>query len=171
MVVAVFLMAETVYGSVVGLDLMGKGPFVSAEHGFSIQTEKIVEAHLDDFDYETFDSFMESKGGAENYVRSLGGVFEKWCGVQGNVQTAEEFQEVAEYVLGVMAIWGPDYHGGSGDHKLHGSWRKRTEFSIRNLLTGAGSWRRWKRSTSRTRSGSSRTAAAEFITSCKKPGS
>lgn len=121
-VVAVFLMAETVYGSVVDLDLMWKGPSVSTEHGFSIQTEKIVEAHLDDFDYETFDSFMESKGGAENYVRSLGGVFEKWCGVQENVQTAEEFQEVAEYVLGVMAIWGPDYHGGSGDHKLHESW-------------------------------------------------
>ena len=119
---ALLLTAETVYGTVVDAGFRKKGPLLYAEHGFSPQTEKIVEAHMDDFDYETFDSFMESKGGAENYVRSLGGIFEKWCGVQGNVQTAEEFREVAEYVLGVMAIWGPDYHGGSGDHELYESW-------------------------------------------------
>ena len=122
LVIALFLTVETAYGTVINAELGKRGPSVSTEHGFSAQTEKIVEAHMDDFNYETFDSFMESKGGAENYVRSLGGVFTKWCGVQGNVQTAEEFREVAEYVMGVMAIWGPDYHGGSGDHEVHESW-------------------------------------------------
>ena len=94
------------------------------QHGFSPQTEAIVQAHMNDFTYETFDAFMASQGGAENYVRSLGGVFTKWCGVQGNVQTAAEFQEVAEYVMGIMTIWGPDYNGGGGLHKFNGLWGK-----------------------------------------------
>lgn len=91
-------------------------------HGFSTQTEGIVEAHMEDFNYDTFDSFMASNGGAEEYVRSLGGVFSKWCGVQANVQTAGQFQEIAEYVIGIMTIWGPDYHGGSGDHETNIPW-------------------------------------------------
>lgn len=94
------------------------GTAYGGERGFTPQTEKVVEEHMADFNYASFESFMDSHGGAEEYVRSLGGIFEKWCGVQGtrqNVRSAKDFQEIAEYVMGIMTIWGPDYHGGAGD--------------------------------------------------------
>lgn len=105
------------------------------KYGFSKETESIVEEHMDDFNYDSFDEFMEEHGGAENYVRSLGGVFEKYCGVKTEVQSAGEFQEIAEYVMGLMTIWGVDYNGGSGfiesfspgrfyeGHKTHHKWK------------------------------------------------
>jgi hypothetical protein len=97
-------------------------------HGFSPKTEMIVKAHMNDFNYNTFDRFMSAHGGAENYVRSLGGVFRKWCGVQGNVKSAGQFQEIAEYVMGIMTIWGPDYHGGGGLHKFNANYGKGNEY-------------------------------------------
>ena len=100
----------------------------STGHGFSSATEAIVKAHMNDFNYRTFDSFMSTHGGAEKYVRSLGGVFSKWCGVQGNVKTAGEFQEVAEYVMGIMTIWGPDYRGGGGRHEFNANYGKGNQY-------------------------------------------
>lgn len=113
--VALLLTVEVVNGALIDPPANSVSHVLITGHGFSFMTETIVMSHMEDFNYESFDSFMESKGGAEAYVSSLGGVFTKWCGVQGNVQTASEFREAAEYVLGVMTIWGPDYHGGSGD--------------------------------------------------------
>ena len=83
-------------------------------YGFTPQTEKIVESHINDFSYDTYDDFMASRGGALAYVRSLNGVFAKWAGRDAHVQTAGEFQEIAEYVMGLYTIWGVDYHGGKG---------------------------------------------------------
>ena len=100
----------------------------TTRYGFTEGTEAIVEAHMNDFDYHSFDSFMSSHGGAANYVRSLGGVFEKYCGVPTQVQSAGQFQEVAEYVMGLMTIWGPDYHGGGGDHKFNGNHGKGDQY-------------------------------------------
>ena len=93
-----------------------------SRHGFSALTEAIVEQHMNDFDYYTFDSFMASRGGAGSYIRSLGGVFAKWYGRDAKVQTAGEFQEIAEYVMGIYTIWGPDYHGGGGKHRFNGDY-------------------------------------------------
>lgn len=93
-----------------------------SRYDFTPETEAIVEAHMHDFTYDNFDSFMAAHGGAENYVRSLGGVFAKWAGRDGYVQTAGEFQEIAEYVMGIYTIWGPDYMGGAGSHKFNAGW-------------------------------------------------
>lgn len=111
-------------------------------HGFSSQTEKIVNAHMNDFNYYSFDNFMARHGGATNYVRSLGGVFSKWCGVQAKVQTAGQFQEVAEYVMGIMTIWGPDYKGGGGEHKFNGRWGKGDQYG--RFYAGKSVHRSWR---------------------------
>ena len=95
---------------------------IETKYGFSPETEAIVEANMDKFDYDNFDSFMASYGGAEKYVLSLGGVFSKYVGVPTYVQTAGDFQEVAEYVMGICAIWGPDYRGGGGRHKFNANY-------------------------------------------------
>lgn len=81
-------------------------------YGFSQQTESIVEAHMNDFDYHNYDQYMAGCGGVKNYIRSLGGVFAKWVDRKGSVKTAGEFQEVAEYIMGLYTIWGADYKGG-----------------------------------------------------------
>ena len=130
-VFVVFAFAVQAYGNVLYFD---KG----TKYGFSEETESIVEAHMEEFNYDSFDDFRKKYGGAENYVRSLGGVFEKYCGKDVEVRTAGEFQEVAEYVMGLMAIWGVDYNGGSGfiesfspgrfyeGHKTHHKWKLKT---------------------------------------------
>ena len=91
----------------------------NSKYGFSAETEAIVEAHMNDFDYDNYDSFMEAHGGVENYIRSLGGIFTKWAGKTANVQTAGEFQEISEYIMGLHTIWGVDYRGGGGRHKFN----------------------------------------------------
>lgn len=82
---------------------------------FSTGTQRIVDAHRNDFTYDTFDSFMKKAGGYNAYVKSLGGVFAKYIGKQPHVKTVQEFQEVAEYVMGLLTIWGVNYWNG-GTH-------------------------------------------------------
>ena len=115
---------------------------LGTRYGFSQKTESIVEAHMNDFNYYTFDDFMRARGGAENYVRSLGGVFAKWCGIQAHVQSAGEFQEVAEYVMGIMTLWGPDYQGGGGKHKFNGKHGKGDEYG--RFYAGQSVHRWWR---------------------------
>lgn len=81
-------------------------------YGFSQETESIVEAHMNDFDYYNYDEYMAKCGGVTNYIRSLGGVFTKWVDRKANVQTAGELQEITEYIMGLYTIWGADYQGG-----------------------------------------------------------
>ena len=81
--------------------------------GFSSETRSIVQAHMNDFNYNTFKSFMAQHGGAGNYIKSLGGVFTKYYGSNKRVTTVREFQEVSEYVFGLMVMYGFDYYSGS----------------------------------------------------------
>ena len=105
---------------------------VSSEASYTYEdTWPIVEDHYNDFNYDTFDSFMASKDtspgsgdGFYNYVRSLGGVFAKYVDKVGQpdfkVTSIGEYQEVALYTWGLMAIWGFDYS--NGVHATHWYW-------------------------------------------------
>ena len=76
------------------------------------ETEKIIKAHQADFNSSNWQAVLKARGGYEAYVRSLGGVFAKWIGKNANVKTAQQFQEIAQYVFGLMAIWGFNYNNG-----------------------------------------------------------
>lgn len=89
---------------------------------FSSETMKIVESHLNDFNYYNFKQFMAAHGGVGNYIKSLGGVFSEYYGVQPKVTTKYEFQKVCEYVFGLMYIWGFDYYNGTGGNSHYCKW-------------------------------------------------
>ncbi len=86
------------------------------------ETWAIVEAEKDKFNYNNFDSFMASRGGYANYLRSLGGVFSKYIDRPSDfkVSTIAEYQEVALYTWGLMSIWGFDYS--NGVNAIHHYW-------------------------------------------------
>ena len=91
---------------------------------FSEETQAIVEEHINDFNVDNFYSKIEEYGGYESYlINHLGGVFAKYPGADhiANVTTVEEFQEVAEYVFGLMTIYGFDYC--NGEPEDYGIWR------------------------------------------------
>ena len=97
---------------------------------FSPETAAIVEQHLYDFNRFDFSSKMNGYGGFENYCKNqLGGVFARWTGVDNiaDVRTVEEFQEIAEYVWGLMCIYGFDYSNGDPGH--YGTWRHADKLS------------------------------------------
>ena len=97
---------------------------------FSEETAAIVEQHLYDFDRYNLESKLASYGGFENYCKNqLGGVFARWTGVDNvaQVQTVDEFQEIAEYVWGLMTIYGFDYSNGDPGH--YGTWRHADKLS------------------------------------------
>lgn len=96
-------------------------------------TWAIVEAHYNDFDHDNFNSFMAARDttpgsgdGYYNYVRSLGGVFTKYVDRINQpffkVTTIAEYQEVALYTWGLMAIWGFDYSNGTKPGSKHCYW-------------------------------------------------
>lgn len=89
---------------------------------FTAETREIVDAHKNDFNVNNFRSKIASYGGYESYVKSLGGVFERYAGEDNipNVTTAEELKAVSEYVFGLMTIWGFDYSNGDPGH--YGKW-------------------------------------------------
>ncbi len=89
---------------------------------FKPETRAIVDAHKNDFNVDNFHSKMNSYGGYENYVKSLGGVFERYAGEDNiaEVTTVEELIDVSEYVYGLMTIWGFDYSNGDPGH--YGIW-------------------------------------------------
>lgn len=81
---------------------------------FTDETKKIVESHKADFNWSNCQSKLKSYGGYSSYLKNtLGGVFKKWCNKDANVKTVAEFQEIAQYVFGLMAIYGFDYNNGS----------------------------------------------------------
>ena len=89
---------------------------------FSCPTLKIVERHLNDFNYYNFRSTINSYGGFQNYVDSLGGVFKKYYGKNPKVDTVYEFQLLAEYVFGFMYMYGFDYYNGPQDDRKYCKW-------------------------------------------------
>ena len=93
-------------------------------YNLSDETGKIVDAHRGDFNGSNVKSFLASKGGYFNYVKSLGGVFGKYYNFSGKVKSKTQLREVAEYVWGLYEIWGCDYSNGCdwtyGDNKYGG---------------------------------------------------
>ncbi len=94
-------------------------PAISTD--FSPYTNAIVNAHKYDFNVNNFDKVMASYGGYKKYIKSLGGVFTKYADFKGKVKSIKELQEVAEYVWGIMTIWGFDYANYDAGH--YGKWR------------------------------------------------
>ncbi len=77
-------------------------------------TQSIIEAHKNDFTYSNVKQVLASYGGYKNYVRGLGGVFEKYVDFNGTIKRYSELREVADYVWGLYDIWGVDYSNGCG---------------------------------------------------------
>ena len=88
---------------------------------FSCETLKIVEKHLNDFNYYNFRSVIASYGGFDQYVQSLGGVFAKYYGKTTNAKTVYEFQLAAEYTFGFMYMYGMDYYNSGGEYQNWGT--------------------------------------------------
>lgn len=89
-------------------------------------TNNIVNAHRYDFTYKDFTAVFKSKGGYLAYVESLGGVFKKHARhnatakVDFTAKTIQEFQECADYVFGIMTMYGFNYTDVNGK-KVWGS--------------------------------------------------
>ena len=86
---------------------------------FSKQTQEIVTKHANDFNYSNFREIIGGDEDFEKYCKDvLGGVFAKWVGKKktGAGKTASEFQEIGEYVFGLMTIYGFDYCNGDPSH-------------------------------------------------------
>ena len=77
---------------------------------WTAETEKIIKAHEADFNSTNWQSKLKAYGGYSAYLNQLGGIFKKWNGKTANVKTAKEFREIAEYVFGLMAIYGFNYN-------------------------------------------------------------
>ena len=111
---------------------------------FTKQTQKIVDAHKNDFNCTNFNKIMKQKGGYNAYVKSLGGVFAKYINKNSKITTIKEFQEVAEYVFGLMAIWGFDYNnnkkyvkwGGGSPFYINGTKGKCNKAKIDEMCSG-----------------------------------
>lgn len=79
---------------------------------FSKETQSIINAHKNDFNCTNYNEKIKGYGGYSSYLNSLGGVFKKYNNKTPHVRTESEFQEVAEYVFGLMTIYGFDYNNG-----------------------------------------------------------
>lgn len=90
---------------------------------FSEEVQKIVEENCTLFDDSNLAEFLASKGGYNNYLKSLGSVFAKYAGddVKIPVATYGDFKMACEYVYGIICIWGFDYSNGDPGH--YGRWR------------------------------------------------
>ena len=80
---------------------------------WTTETEKIIKAHQADFNSSNCQAKLKSYGGYSAYLKRLGGVFAKWNGKNANVKTAAQLQEIAQYVFGLMAIYGFNYNNGN----------------------------------------------------------
>ena len=82
----------------------------TSKNAFSSNTQAIVNEHMFDFNVDNYDKVIQSFGSYENYLKSLGGVFAKYAGVENaNVTTKQQFKEVGEYVWGIMTMYGFEY--------------------------------------------------------------
>ena len=103
------------------------GSAVAPVDDFSAETRQIIMSHINDFNEHNFKQFMDKyPGGYDGYMQSLGGVFAKYGGKGKKIQVnnAGDLQEAAEFVWGLMSIWGFDYWNGS----TYWSWGEDEEF-------------------------------------------
>lgn len=104
---------------------------------FSTETQKIIDAHKGDFNCTNYQAKLKSYGGYSAYLNKLGGVFKKWNGRTANVKTVAELHEIAEYVFGLMSIFGFDYNNG----KIYRRWAGGSPFYV-NGKKGRCNWGR-----------------------------
>lgn len=102
---------------------------------FSKETQKILKKHCGDFDCSNYVEFLKNSGGYKAYLKSLGGVFAKWAGKTASVKTVSEFHEIADYVFGLMYLYGFDYNNG----KLYRKWKQEKPFYPKNKK-GRSNW-------------------------------
>ena len=76
--------------------------------GHKPETQKIIDAHSKDFNYNTAKDYLKKCGGVKAYIRSLGGVFTKYVDFNGKITTQEQLTEIGDYVTGLYDIWGTD---------------------------------------------------------------
>lgn len=84
---------------------------------WNAQTRAIIDAHNKDFNSANFPTELKTAAGFKGYLENLGGVFALYGEKNANVQTVTEFQRVAEFVFGVMAVYGFDYDNGTTRHR------------------------------------------------------
>lgn len=101
---------------------------------FTETTKKIIDAHKGDFDCTNYKTKMKDYGA---YLSSLGGVFKRWAEKTADVKTVYDLYEIAEYVFGLMSIFGFDYNNG----KWYRKWAGGKPFYIGNH-TGRSNWGR-----------------------------
>ena len=122
---------ETINVSIVGkeLDFSYKGNG-SVKAQFSSANMRIIEKHLNDFNYYTYHDVLNKKYGGkfENYAKDVGGIFGDYYGKTIKVKNEYEFQMASEYVFGWMYMIGFDYESpdhyakwGSGGGNTHSS--------------------------------------------------
>lgn len=80
---------------------------------FTKGTQKIITAHKADFNCTNCDAKLKAFGGYGAYLKKLGGIFQKWNEKTAHVKSVTEFYEIAEYVFGLISIYGFDYNNGS----------------------------------------------------------
>ena len=99
-------------------------------------TKQFITPHQKDFKWDTYDSYIRSKGGYTAYVKSLGGIFTIFAGKEKKikVKTACDFQAAAEYTFGLFSIWGVDYDNGTTYHR----WGDETNDQSDAFYSGSG---------------------------------
>ena len=80
---------------------------------FPSEIQEIIAAHMGDFNCTNYEAKLKEAGGYNKYVDSLGGIFKKYRGFSGKIETTFQLQEVCQYVWGLMSIFGFDYNNGS----------------------------------------------------------
>ena len=76
------------------------------------ETQKIIDAHKNDFNANTVKDYLAKHGGYKAYIRSLGGVFKKYADFTGKITSKGQIAEICDYVWGLYQIWGVDYSNG-----------------------------------------------------------
>lgn len=104
---------------------------------FTAATQKIINAHKADFNCTNFASKLKSYGGYDAYLKKLGGVFAEYAGKTADVRTTSEFIHAAEYVFGLMSIYGFDYD----NDKVYYRWQGGSPFYV-NGKKGKCNWGR-----------------------------
>ena len=105
----------------------GEGESKSKEPCFSAHTQSVIESERGKISHNSSfykNTLFRNQENYDEYIKSLGGVFETYGGRDNiaNVTTAEELQDVSEYVFGLMSIWGFNYDKGKPEAYKH--WGK-----------------------------------------------
>lgn len=103
--------------------------------GFMPEVQKVVNAHKNDFYYKNYSSKMKGYGGYGTYVNNLSPFFKEVrarINKGQKVTTIQQFQRRANYVSGLMAIWGFDYN----NSKTYWRWGHSTESTSDSFYTG-----------------------------------